>query len=75
MAIRGKGLLTKTMSSEGALQIILFHNWNKFYLSLDEFGLHLFDSKYCHHTPFSVKVEDFREVSQSVLVLADRWAS
>lgn len=40
----------------------LFDHWNRFYVSLDQFGLHLFENKFCSSAFFTIPITDFRTI-------------
>lgn len=61
--VYGKGPLKRSLQSQDILSnFTLFDNWRRFYLSLDEFGLHLFENKFSTKPFFTVPVADFRGV-------------
>jgi hypothetical protein len=62
--VRGaKGPLKRAIQSQDILSnLVIFDNWRRFYLSLDEFGLNLFDNKFSTKPFFVVAVNDFKSV-------------
>ena len=40
----------------------LFDHWTRFYLSLDQFGLHLFENKFLSTAFFTIPIDDFKTI-------------
>jgi hypothetical protein len=61
--VRGKGPLKRTLNNRDFMNSFnIFDTWNRFYLSLDEFGLHLFENKFMSTAFFTIPVSDFRSI-------------
>jgi len=61
--VRGKGPLKRTINNRDFMNSFnLFDHWNRFYLSLDQFGLHLFENKFCSTAFFTIPAADFRTI-------------
>lgn len=61
--VRGKGPLKRTINNRDFMNSFnLFDHWNRFYLSLDQFGLHLFENKFCSSAFFTIPISDFRTI-------------
>lgn len=58
MSVRGHGPLKQRLGGNSSI----FQNWRRFYASVDQFGLHFFESKYSCIPFFLVPVIDFRTV-------------
>jgi hypothetical protein len=66
VAVRGSGPLKRLLKSRDFLSSFLFDKWHRFYFSLDEFGLHLFDNKFNTSALHVIPVADLKEVSVDV---------
>ncbi len=46
--------------------LTIFDNWHRFFLSLDEFGLHLFENKFDCQPFFMIPCKDLKSVAVDV---------
>lgn len=64
--MRGSGPLKRILKSRDFLSSFLFDKWHRFFFSLDEFGLHLYDNKFDGVAFHVIPVADLKEVSVDV---------
>lgn len=64
--MRGSGPLKRLLKGRDFLGSFLFDKWHRFYFSLDEFGLHLFENKFNTVALHVIPVTDLKEVSVDV---------
>jgi hypothetical protein len=61
--VRGKGPLKRALNNRDYMNSFnIFDNWNRFYLSLDEFGLHLFENKFLSTPFYMIPADEFRHI-------------
>ena len=62
--VRGSGPLKRTLQSQDIMSTLtIFDNWRRFYLSLDEYGLYLFENKFSSKAFFFIPCCDLKTVS------------
>ena len=60
--IRGNGPLRRLMQGRDMISSFLFDKWRRFYFSLDEFGLFMYDNKFDTAAFCGIPVKDLRRV-------------
>lgn len=56
--------MKRTLQSQDIMSTLtIFDNWRRFYLSLDEFGLFLFENKFSSKPFFCIPIKDLKTVN------------
>ncbi len=61
---RGKGPFKRILQGRDMMSTLtIFDSWHRFFFSLDEFGLHLFENKFNCQPFYKIPVTDFKSVT------------
>lgn len=68
LIVRGSGALRRKIQNKDFLSnFSFFDSWTRFYLSLDDFGLHLFENKFMTKPVYIIPIIDLKSVTVDLL--------